>query len=391
MTPLIVAAFFIFMIWLIRRMMRRTATSRASVVTLETRLHTAPETLAPDVDQGPLTAAGPSSWILNPKSPLPMTVVGVSHESAAELKSLLERAQYWSEKIPQIAYIIAATNAKFQEVDDFISKCKPIFDAEIESLKAASPDWKEASERDREALMDEFRQQAKAKMPVHAEGIEDLLSGEPTNISIDDTLLRRFGGNATLYEFYLSTLGRAGKVQIVKAEASWRKSWEELVGMGLALRGKDIPRNALLETLKLADLNDLLRGTTPKPLTRKAPAIDALIALPDLDARLSDRISYREHFLIQPPGDVDVKDLRNCFAYASALALLVQSTYFSARNTLRTVQEYQEDPSSYDGWSVTNTDEPVPQCAVQYCRDYKRKPKSLPPFHIGCTCELELM
>jgi len=385
-------------IWLVTRFARRSARSLPPVPTPQKAV-TTPKKVenqpiidgmqVTDVDQGALTSAGPNSWVLKPRSPLPITVEDVSKDAAEKLKFLLERATYWSEKVPQIAYLIAVSNARFKEVDEFLTDYRRFFDTKIDSAITASKDWVDASERDKTALMAEFRMQVKDEMPIYVEGVDELLSGRPTDFTMDDALLKRFSGDAELYEFYLSRLRRVDKAEVVKAEWSWWKSWEKLADMGLALRGRDIPRKAILETLKLADLNDLLRDSALKPFRRRAQAMDAALAMPDLDARLSDKIAFREQFLILAPEDLDTTTLRDCFSYASALALLVQRTYFSGRQTLEIIDEYQQDRSSYEGWKITNAEEPMPLCAAKYCREFKRMPKNLPPFHVGCTCELE--
>lgn len=199
MELILAIALAIFAIWLVRRMARRASPRQVPAVSAPIEVRISTETSTPEVKQGPLTPAGSNRWLLNPLSPLPITVEGISQDTATQLKALLERAEYWSQKIPDIAYIIASTNARFKEVDDFVSECKPLFDAKIENAKATSVDWKDGSERERQALMDEFRQQAKEQMPVYIEDIDDVLAGRPANFEMDDALLKRFAGDANLY------------------------------------------------------------------------------------------------------------------------------------------------------------------------------------------------
>jgi len=75
--------------------------------------------------------------------------------------------------------------------------------------------------------------------------------------------------------YIVSTFQRRGApqtVQIVKADSLWRKSWEQLVEFGLAVRCRDSPPMtlmALLDSLKFTELNDILRASSPDPLDAK--------------------------------------------------------------------------------------------------------------------------
>ena len=60
-------------------------------------------------DVGDLIAAGDRAWVLNPKSPLPLTLYNADRELAERLKRLLGTAEYWSQKIPDTARAAVAT------------------------------------------------------------------------------------------------------------------------------------------------------------------------------------------------------------------------------------------------------------------------------------------
>lgn len=343
-------------------------------------------------DIGALTAAGEGAWTLNPNSPLPVTVTGASRELASELRELLNTATSWSYKLPEIAYLIARHNVRFKEVDEFVAQNKARFSAEVQRLMKESSEWAGASDKDKLDLLGEFREKAIASLGVQTGNADltTLLTGEPKSLTHDDALLERFSGDSALYSFYLSQLGRANSVVLVKADDYFRKSWETLVDKGLALRGKDIPKQDLLAGLRLKDLNAMLAGAIPKPLGRKAKAVEACLALPDLDSRLGQQISYRETFQVVAPQGMDVSALAESFAYANTLAEVVQITFFTGTRTLQALREKKEaGPGVYDAWEVTNWNEPVPACAQQYVKKYGRLPAKRPPYHVGCDCTLE--
>jgi len=342
-------------------------------------------------DVGELTAAGPEAWVLNPKAPIPITVCGATKEVAARLKGILGDAQYWSQKVPEVALLIAQHNLRFKEVDDFIAEHRPKFETEMARLVADSAEWAAASERDRQDLRAEFELKALGSLAVSV-GRADLallLRGEPPAFKEDDELLRRFAGDGALYSLYLSLLSRSSHVVTVKADDYMRKSWEKLVELSFARRGKDIPTRLLLEGLRLKDINEILAGAVEKPSGRKAKAIEAALALPDLQSRLSERISYRETFQVVPPSDIDTAELATSLAYANALATVVQQTFYTGVRTLEAIIERNRETGFYNAWEIKSWEDPVPPCAAAVCKKYDRLPAKRPPFHVGCNCQLE--
>lgn len=346
---------------------------------------------APPRDVGPLTSAGQGAWVLNPMSPLPLTLMGADEGLAKRVRAALAKRQYWSQSVPELALLVAQHNLRFKEVDEFVAQCRPKFEALVQQAISSSPEWPIASEKDREDLRAEFEDAALEKLGVHI-GYADLptlLDGQPSGFEDDDELLKRFGGDSPLYSFFLTQLSRANSVVTVKADDWGRKSWEKLVEMGLALRGKDIPVQQILEGLRLKDLNEMLVGAVPKPLGRKAKAVEAVLVLPDLQERLSRFVSLREKFQAVPPTNLDIEKLHQAFGYATAVATVVQQTYYTGVETLDVLDEKKRDPDMYDAWEIVNFQEPMPACAKPYCKKYSRLPVKRPPFHLGCDCQLE--
>lgn len=254
-------------------------------------------------DVGDLVEISPNTWILNPKSPLPLTLYNADRGLTKRLKELLGTTEYWSQKIPDIALLVAQHNLRFKEVDTFIADHKAKFKSEVERLVSDSKEWAGASEKDRQDLRAEFEGKAIEALGISVgrANLACLLEGEPANFTEDDELVRKFGNDSSLYPFYLSALGRTSQIATVKADDYSRKYWEQLVEKGLARRGKDIPTQLLLDGLRLKDINELLVGTTEKPIGRKTKAIETALSLPDLASRLSEKISYREMFQALPP------------------------------------------------------------------------------------------
>jgi hypothetical protein len=340
-------------------------------------------------DQGALTSAGATSWVLNPKSPLPLTLLNADEAVARQVKDILDDPQYWSRNVPLLSLLIAQHNLRFKEVDEWIRGLKPRLEADLASRIQGSREWAGASEKDRSDIRSECQQEAIGALGVSAGNADlaTLLLKEPQDCTRDDELMKRFNGDAELYSFYLGQLGRANPVVTSKAEDWGRKSWERLAETGLALRGKDIPLQLLLEGQRLKDLNEILAGSIEKPIGRKAKALETVLTLPDLQERLSQRVSFRELFMAVPPADIEVGELSAAFNYASQVATVVCQTYDTAGKSLDWQHRQKETPQFYRGWEITHWS-PVPACAQTQCRKYSVKDCKFPPYHIGCTCEM---
>lgn len=340
-------------------------------------------------DQGVLTPSGATSWVLNPHSPLPLTLLNANEAVARQVKAILDDLQYWSRNVPLLSLLIAQHKLRFKEVDEWIRGLKPRFEADLAKRIQQSKEWTVASERDRSEIRSECQHEAISALGVTAgnSDLATLLLDHPQDRSRDDELLKRFNGDAELYSFYLGQLGRANPVVTSKAEDWSRKSWEGLTERGVALRGKDIPLQRLLEGQRLKDLNELLGDTIEKPIGRKAKALEAVLVLPDLQERLSQRVSFRALFMAVLPGDIDLSELRAAFNYANQVAAAVCQTYDTAGKSLDWQHRQKETPQFYRGWEITHWP-PVPTCAEAQCRKYSVKDCKFPPYHIGCTCEM---
>lgn len=132
-------------------------------------------------DVGELTAAGEGAWVLNPKSPLPLTVVGADRSTAARRKELLGSTEYWQLKVPEVALLVAQHNVRFEKLDAFVAQHKRRFDTGLQRRIAGSSEWATASEKDREDLRSEFEQVAGQSLGVFVGrvGLGLLLQGQP--------------------------------------------------------------------------------------------------------------------------------------------------------------------------------------------------------------------
>jgi len=156
-------------------------------------------------DTGEVISREDGGWLINPKSTFPLTIYGTNKQSAIELKELLDQAYSSSvyNILPKISEIIARTNLRCKEIDDYIRKFKPLYFQKIEQLKQESSEWPVLSDKDREDVLVSFRKIAIDSLDVRPYcNLEYLFEYEPRDFTIDDSLIERYGYD--LMQFYVS-------------------------------------------------------------------------------------------------------------------------------------------------------------------------------------------
>lgn len=346
-------------------------------------------------DTGPVTATHDGGWILNPKGTLPLTIYGIDQQTVEELKGLLDKGytQGTYAHARTIVPIIARSNLRCKEIDDYVKKFKPQYLGKIEDLKKSSAEWTSASINDREDLLIEFRQQAIESLEIQPYcDIETLFECEPADATIDDVLIDRFGyENLQLYFRYG---GNLKKVHVIPANHYDRSGFEKLVELGLVIRGADIPLGAILETLKLKDMNDLVADLQQKHFGRKAKAIEFLINLPDIQQRISKIVAFRELFQLKPlPDDfsgIDLSNVSEAWRHANEIATIITHTYVMSGYAARNMAQEKDDLSYIRGWELSpvNDGATCPCCKRAASKTYSKKQYPKVPLHIGCRCGL---
>lgn len=345
-------------------------------------------------DTGSITSTG-DSYVLNPKSTFPLTISGVDQTTAEKLKKLLEDGY----NIGAYAHartlmpVITRSNLRCKEINDYIKTFKPQYLSKIEDLKQSSQEWTLASEKDREDLLVSFRQQAIEGIDIRpCCNLEVLFECEPADTSIDDALIDRFGFENL--QLYLRNSKNLNKIRVIPADHYDRHGFEELVKLGLAIRGTDIPLPNILETLKLKDINDLAVSLNQEPFKRKSKAIEFLLSLPDAQQRASKLIAFRELFQLKPlPGEfsnIELNKISNAWSYAFEIAFLIAHTYTMGGYATRSARQHQkmlaDDESFVKGWELVSADDSCPYCKNAALKLYHKNQHPKTPLHIGCRC-----
>lgn len=338
---------------------------------------------------GPVSPTPDGGWTLNPKSTLPLAVYGISQTIATELKKLLDAgcSLGTDAHARSILPIIALSNLRCKEIDDYITSFRPQYFKRIEQLKQATPEWASASSEDQEKLLAEFSQEAIDSLDVIPYGdLEALFEDEPTDVTVDESLILRFG-NESLF-FYLGYAQNLKKIHAIPRDHCARSEFEKLVRLGLASNGRAIPLAAILGTLKLRELNELVAGSNQQPLRTREKAIEFLMQLPDVDERIGTLPKVNDLFQLKPlPEGLSAANLSRttgAWGYANQVALLIAHTYGIGELAAQAAYSHQEAPDNIF-WKVLPAEDPCPYCKRAASRGAQRAHPKV-PLHIGCRC-----
>jgi len=319
--------------------------------------------------------------------PLPLTLVGLDRNDAERLAKAIEQRDTYTAR-GWLTTLVAAKNIRCKEIDDWISSYKPKFEAAVNQAITSSQDWAVASDLDKEDLLAEFQLHAIENLstrPSDTATALSLLTEEPSDLSVDDELLARFGDRQELYPVLLSAFSYGDKVQIVPIGSYNRKEYEELAALGYLKRGSDIDIAAILSRMTLKQMTEVAGEAATKKFTRKAAAIEFLKTLPDLSERISKVIAYRELFQVAPLEGIDVTEIAASYHYSGEVARLILNTLQSGAYVADEVARAKE--FTPEGWELS-ADDCCPDCKKLDGKTWKRPPQKLPPFHIGCSCQL---
>lgn len=388
---LVLVIIFGIVIWAATTSMRRSKKKESSptvTVTLNSRpIYSKEESV---LISGQVEKISDSEYCINPKSPLPIHFIDIDEDLAKKLKNLMEGD--WWQLPPALTYLFAQHNLQCPELDAFVEPAKQKIRDSIAKKVQQSHEWAQAGEKDRIDLITQFQLQAISELdckPVNERVWQILLLSTPGDFTADDALLEKFCGRTDLYQFYVSYLGRGNSAVQVPADDFRRKDWESLVELKLAKRGADIPVEAILDNLRMKDINEFFAGRLDKKFTRKAAAVQFAANLPDVKDVLSKHISLREMFLISEPEDIDVSKIRKLFEYANAQAQIIFETCTAGRRTLEKIHYESEYKTRDDVWQIEASG-CCNQCSKVNGKRTKTVPAKLPPFHIGCGCSIEM-
>jgi hypothetical protein len=157
--------------------------------------------------------------------------------------------------------------------------------------------------------------------------------------------------------------------------------WVALVETGLAIRGADIQAENLVTAFTLAELNAALKPE--KPIRRKAAARDLLTG-----AAVNSLPDIRRVFLLNPMDAETSRALEGFEWVRTQAALLVETVASAERSQVAMLTAPVGTRGAH--WSVYG------ECCARARKlqdksdDSGRRPRQLPPYHIGCEARAEV-
>ncbi|MEW6297329.1 MAG: hypothetical protein AB1671_06255 [Thermodesulfobacteriota bacterium] len=345
-------------------------------------------------EAGAVTATKDGGWVINPGSAFRLTLYGIDQATAVHIKHLLdEKGPEWPTpaKVDALFPLIVRSNLRCKEIDAYISEFRPVYLKALDDLQRTSPEWAAATGPGRKDLLASFRAHALASLDVRPRGnLVTLFEDTPSDMTIDDALLDRFGYDAV--RLYLRHAEPPGKIHCISRKHPDRAGFEKLVDLGLALHGTEIALPAIVETLKLKDIKAMVADLNSPSLTRKSQAVPYLLALPDAKERVAQAVPFEEFFQLCPlPAEfthLDLQRVASTWRYVRELATLIVETYTRGDDAVDQKQLWQESDAAVSGWKIIADEQACPYCKRAAERTYPPGQAPRVPLHLGCHCQL---
>jgi hypothetical protein len=336
----------------------------------------------------PIHQSSKGGWILNPGAPFELTL-NSTKEIAQKIRNILDDdTNYGYRKTEEIVAVFSEHNISCYEVEEYRGKYRNIYLSKIEQLKQESDEWKKAFERDKEDILESFRAKAIAEVYEKADcDLVALFEDEPSDFTIDDELIKEYGFDNI--QTYLRGADKMDKIHVYPSDHYYRPKYDKLVELNLAERGYNIPKNEILTTLTLKELNAIAQHPE-KEFKRKNPAIEYILTLPNLDEKIGKSISLRELFKLKPLPEkyssLNLSEIAKTWNYSFVVANLVINTYQNSYYSYRDLQ----DKEYVKGYKVIRYDNNDCPCAKDLAKkSYLKNNPPKVPCHIGCNCHLE--
>jgi len=330
------------------------------------------------------------NWILNPGASFLLTLLNAAKTSADQIRAILDNDDVYDyKKVDKIVGVFAAYNIKVKEIEEYKIKYKSKYFQNIEKQKNESSEWQRAGVLDKEDLLAEFRKKAIGEIYERACcEINVLFEDEPSDITIDDDLIKKYGYDAL--KAYIRFSDNIEKVRVIPNDNYNRPIFEKLVDLDLAKRGQDIQISEILPSLTLKELNSISENGI-KEFKRKNQAIEYILSLDDLNERISNKISLRELFQLKPlPVDftsLDLKKIASAWKYHDQEVKLLVDTFRISFYSMKNTNEALQYIKSYNIQPLDKID-PCPCAKDLSMKKFNKNNRPNLPIHVGCNCFL---
>jgi hypothetical protein len=327
--------------------------------------------------------------IINPGDNFELTLYDAPSNIIQKVKKILNDDKSWN-KESLLMPLFTQYNIKCREIDDYVKKYKPIYEAKIAELKSASAEYEKASEIDKKDIEKDFQNEVINSLHERADcDIRLLFQGEQVDITVDDELIKEYG-----FETISKYLGYAYDLEKIRIDYE-RKEFEDLIKSGLAVSGDEIPIEEILKHQTLKMLNKIALKEEGF-FKRKEKVIEFILSDEPSKINIGNNVSLRRIFKLKPLPEkysgIQLKEISNSWAVTKEQIRLLVETF---RDSKRYTEETKGDMSWVDGYRIEKNEDSDTEFVCLRAREVCKKkygrtnPPRL-PLHIGCNCYLQI-
>ena len=294
--------------------------------------------------------------------------------------------------IQNLIRILIVADIRCREIDAYVDEYRPKYEKFVKELIEKHPDWKDANERDRKDILKEVCQTALGMIYVRPDvELDHLFEYYPWDDPLPRKVLQKYPLNAI--SKYIRMWDDKMEVKVISADNADRNLYEQMVELGLAIRGREISTEKILTTLKMDQLRDIASKFDITIPRKKDEAAKILSDIEGINEYLDKNVSFRELFQLTPLPDefkdVEIKKVGEFIKYCRIIADLIGRTYIFAYREGR--RDYS-DEDYIEGYKVSCVGDTstCPYCKEQAKKKYSKKNRPNTPLHLACRCRVGL-
>ncbi len=244
-------------------------------------------------------AINDTTYIINPESTHSLTFRNLSENLANQINKLLfsNYIENDYDAVIQLEQLfIDNPDIEIEEINDLIKKRQTEYKQIVDKKIKASDEWDESTDLDKKDMLLEFKYDAMSELEIEVNAelvhVFDLF---PISQSLEHEFLSKYGLKAIENYYYFTNIPA-----IKKAEASsgLRYRCNILYDSGLAVRGKNIPSNEIIEGFSVKELNKYFSDYLEKPISQRAKLIEKLKSIDNIYDVISKNVSLRSIFKV---------------------------------------------------------------------------------------------
>ena len=326
-------------------------------------------------------------YLINPGAGFELTLYNADKDKIYLFVDALNQSIGNYHMIQNLMEVLTVADIRCREIDTYVDEYRPKYEKLIKELLEKHPDWKDANERDKNDILKEVRQTALGMIYVRPDVELNLLfEYHPWDDPLPRKILQKYP--TSVISKYIRVWDEKMKVKVIPADNADRDLYEQMAEVGLAIRGREIPTEKILTTMKMDQMRDIASKFDIKIPRKKEEAAKVLSAIEGIDEHLDENISFRELFQLTPLPeefkDVEIEKVGGFMDYCRIIADLIGRTYTFAYYDGR--RDYGE--VDMEGYEVLCAPDgrTCPYCKEQAKKKYSKKNRPNTPFHLACRC-----